>query len=50
VGEKLDKLPNFSKWAAAVKANESVTYIFPEETFITHFKKRIEQRKAAAKV
>ncbi|OAK96180.1 thioredoxin-like protein [Phaeosphaeriaceae sp. SRC1lsM3a] len=49
VTEGLDKLPNFSKWAAEVVKQESVTYIWDEETTIGATKKKIASLKAQAK-
>ena len=45
----LDALPNFSKWAAEVNKQESVTYIWDEEAVIDGTRKRIESQKAAPK-
>ncbi|KAF2830689.1 thioredoxin-like protein [Ophiobolus disseminans] len=45
----VDKLPNFSKWAAEVIKQESVTYIWDEESTIEGTKKKIESLKAQAK-
>ncbi|KAI4645905.1 hypothetical protein J4E93_005483 [Alternaria ventricosa] len=45
----LDALPNFSKWAAEVNKQESVTYIWDEEAVIDGTRKRIESQKAASK-
>jgi glutathione S-transferase len=42
----LDALPNFSKWAAEVNKQDSVTYIWDEETVINGTRKRIESQKA----
>jgi glutathione S-transferase len=44
-----DGLPNFSKWAAEVVKQDSVTYIWDEETTISGTKKKIESMKAQAK-
>lgn len=44
-----DKLPNFSKWAAQVVKQESVTYIWDEQGTMEGTKKRMEGLKAAAK-
>jgi glutathione S-transferase len=44
-----DGLPNFSKWAAEVVKQESVTYIWDEESNISGTKKKIESMKAASK-
>lgn len=45
----LDALPNFSKWAAEVVKQDSVTYIWDEEAVIDGTRKRIESQKAASK-
>ena len=45
----LEGLPNFSKWATEVVKQESVTYIWDEETTISGTKKKIESMKAQAK-
>jgi glutathione S-transferase len=45
----LDELPNFSKWAAEVVKQDSVTYIWDEEAVIDGTRKRIESQKAASK-
>ncbi|OCK76324.1 thioredoxin-like protein [Lepidopterella palustris CBS 459.81] len=45
----LDKLPNFSKWAAATIAHDSVTYIWDEEAILKSTVNRIEKLKAQAK-
>jgi glutathione S-transferase len=44
-----DGLPNFSKWATEVVKQESVTYIWDEESNISGTKKKIESMKAASK-
>lgn len=41
-----DALPNFSKWAAEVIKQDSVTYIWDEEKNIEGTRKRIEGIKA----
>jgi glutathione S-transferase len=43
-----DELPNFSKWAAEVVKQDSVTYIWDEETTVSGTKKKIESLKAQA--
>lgn len=48
--DRLNGLPNFSKWAKAVMAKESVTYVFDEATNIKKTTARIEKMKAQAKV
>ncbi|CAN9139301.1 unnamed protein product [Alternaria sp. RS040] len=45
----LDALPSFSKWAAEVVKQDSVTYIWDEEAVIDGTRKRIESQKAASK-
>lgn len=42
-------LPNFSKWAAEVIKQDSVTYIWNEETTVEGTKKRIAKMKAQSK-
>jgi glutathione S-transferase len=42
-------LPNFSKWAAEVVKQESVTYIWDEESNVSGTKKKIDSMKAASK-
>lgn len=44
-----DALPNFSKWAAEVIKQDSVTYIWDEETTVAGTKKKIASLKAAKK-
>jgi glutathione S-transferase len=44
-----DGLPNFSKWAAESIKQESVTYIWDEESTVSGTKKKIESMKAQAK-
>ncbi|CAO2655867.1 Nn.00g046700.m01.CDS01 [Neocucurbitaria sp. VM-36] len=44
-----DALPSFSKWAAEVVKQPSVTYIWDEETTVAGTKKKIESLKAQAK-
>lgn len=39
--EQLDALPNFSKWAKAVMAQESVTYVFDEKAIVEGTKKMV---------
>ena len=43
-----DELPNFSKWAAEVVKQDSVTYIWDEESTVSGTKKKIESLKAQA--
>lgn len=45
----LDALPNFSKWAKATMAKESVTYVFDEDTIRKTTIKRIADMKAKQK-
>jgi glutathione S-transferase len=46
---ELDALPNFSKWAAAVKKHESVTYIWDEEVLVEASVKKLASLKAQRK-
>lgn len=46
--EKLSELPNFSRWAKAVKDRKSVTKIWDEAKIVDGMKKNIEKRRAAA--
>lgn len=45
----LDSLPNFSKWAAATIAHDSVTYIWDEENVLAKSEARIAKLKAQGK-
>ncbi|EUC41505.1 hypothetical protein COCMIDRAFT_105965 [Bipolaris oryzae ATCC 44560] len=45
IAADLDALPNFSKWAAAVTKQESVTYVFDEDSIISSTVKRLEKMK-----
>ena len=45
----LDALPNFSKWAAEVIKQESVTYIWDEERIISRTVEKINSMKEKAK-
>ncbi|EMD93292.1 hypothetical protein COCC4DRAFT_132599 [Bipolaris maydis ATCC 48331] len=45
IAADLDALPNFSKWAAAVLKQESVTYVFDEESIISTTVKRLDKMK-----
>lgn len=36
---KLDSLPNFSKWAKAVKSHPSVLKVYPKEDILSGMKK-----------
>ena len=47
--KKLNSLPNFSKWAKAVRENESVTKIYEEKGFVELFKKKVKANMAAQK-
>lgn len=49
VTEGFEALPNFGKWAKEVVKQESVLYIWDEETTIQGTKKKIESLKAQAK-
>lgn len=44
-----DALPNFSKWTAEVVKQDSVTYIWDEETTIAATKKKIDSLKTPSK-
>lgn len=46
---KLDKLPNFSKWAKELTAHPSVLKVFPRDEIIKGFKTRIPAMKEKAK-
>ena len=45
----LDALPNYSKWSKAVRAEDSVTYVFDGPEVVRTTKQRIEKLKAEAK-
>ena len=45
----LDALPNYSKWSKAVRADDSVTYVYDEPEIVRTTKQRIEKLKAGAK-
>jgi len=47
--DSLNKLPNFSKWAQATIAKESVTYVFNEADIVKRTADRIEKMKAQTK-
>ena len=47
VKASLDKLPNFAKWAKAVMAQESVTYMWDGPRVIKGTKERLAKMKAA---
>ncbi|KAK7181197.1 hypothetical protein DPSP01_003286 [Paraphaeosphaeria sporulosa] len=49
VTDGLDRLPNFSKWAAEVIKHDSVTYIWDEEKTLEGSKKKFASLKAQAK-
>ncbi|KAF2493219.1 thioredoxin-like protein, partial [Lophium mytilinum] len=46
LGKGLDALPNYSKWAKAVIAQESVTYIYDEEAVVKGTVARVAKLKA----
>jgi glutathione S-transferase len=46
--EKVNVLPNFSRWAKAIKARPSVASTFDAATIVANSKKMVEKRKAAA--
>ena len=45
----LDALPNYSAWSKAVRAQDSVTYVFDAPNIVKTTKQRIEKLKADAK-
>jgi glutathione S-transferase len=47
--DEFNKLPNFTKWASEVIKQDSVTYIWDEETTIAGTKKKMDSLKAQAK-
>lgn len=47
--EQFDALPNFGKWAKAVREHPSVTNLWDEKANVEGTKQRIEKMKAAAK-
>ncbi len=47
VKKSLEKLPNFSKWAKIVTAEESVTYMWDGEKVARGTRERIAKLKAA---
>ena len=49
--KKLDSLPNFSKWAKAIRENESVTKVVDWEGSVDAMRAKVEEfrAKAAAK-
>lgn len=47
--EGLDALPNYSKWSKAVRAEDSVTYVFDGPATAKRMAERIEKMKADAK-
>ena len=47
--KSLDALPNFSKWAKATLARESVTFIVDEERLVRNATARIQKMKAQSK-
>lgn len=49
VGDGFNGLPNFSKWAAEVIKQDTVTYIWNEEKVVENTKKKIATLKAQAK-
>lgn len=49
VSDGLNKLPNFSKWAAEVVKQDSVTYIWNEESAVESIKRKFASIKAQAK-
>jgi glutathione S-transferase len=49
LSELESKTPHFYKWANAVVAEKSVSYIWDEEKVVANTKKRIAEMAAAAK-
>ena len=45
----LDALPNYSKWSKAVRAEDSVTYVFNGPDVAARMAERIAKLKAEAK-
>ena len=45
----LDALPNYSKWSKAVRAADSVTYVYDGPHIVETMTGRIEKLKAEAK-
>lgn len=45
----LNALPNYSKWSNAIRAEDSVTYVFDGPGTTEGMAKRIEKMKAEAK-
>ena len=45
----LDALPNYSKWSEAVRAEDSVTYVFDGPKVARSMAERIEKLKLEAK-
>ncbi|KAK5704004.1 hypothetical protein LTR97_003017 [Elasticomyces elasticus] len=46
LGDKLDALPNFTKWRKAIQGNEHVVRVFDEEAIVSSTKKRVKQMQA----
>jgi glutathione S-transferase len=49
LAEKLDSLPNFAKWAKAVRAKESVTQIYDAKKILENTKVRLAKMAADKK-
>ena len=45
----LEALPNYSKWSKAVRAEDSVTYVFDGPVVVETTKQRIAKLRAEAK-
>lgn len=45
----LDTLPNYSKWSKAIRAEDSVTYVFDGPGIAERMAERIEKMKAEGK-
>lgn len=46
--ERLDKLPNFARWAAALHGEKSVTFIYDEQENIDGAKQRLQKQRESA--
>ncbi|PNS15017.1 hypothetical protein CAC42_2246 [Sphaceloma murrayae] len=50
LGDGLKKLPNFSKWADALRQHESVMWVYDEQGILEGTEKRLNKMRAAAKM
>lgn len=46
LNEGLEKLPNFSKWAAALRKEESVMWVYDEEGILSGTRNRLAKMKS----